>query len=461
MFWSQSNRIIRDVSKNILKHLSKLPSSNQLRLLSTTKFNNSTIENDLNDIKQDDNLLRCRQLRLGHHVKLALANREPIVALESTVITHGMPKPENRLLAMELENIVSSQGSIPATIGIINGQLVIGLTHDEIEYLSNVSLSQPMKASRRDIPVALALKRSAGTTVACTMSIACSLAHTTSHKKSSNGGPIKIFATGGTGGVHKGGELSMDISADLFEFSRSPMGVVSSGFKSFLDTRRSLEYLETIGCTLMSLQQDTYNQQQQQQQQQKQQQHRGQLFPAFYSSENDEQIKSPLSVENVEQVAEILYECLENPLVDGRGALVAVPIPRQFSLDNLAEKLREASKLIDSRMDLQGFEKTPLILAKLNEITEGKSLVANLELLKNNARVGSQIARQYELIKQKQGDRRESTALDANNDDKHDNTNTNRPLVIGCTMVDMHVSTKIDENFRVSSVINETLDNLV
>lgn len=357
-------------------------------------------------------------LRLGAHVKEALANGEPIVALESTVITHGMPRPTNRELAHELEAEIRGQGAVPATVAIIKGQLVVGLHGDEIDLLANstgASNARPIKASRRDIPVAVARRLSAGTTVAGTMSIVASLA-----PGPNLAGPIKVFATGGTGGVHRARDprsTTMDISADLFEFSRSPLGVVSSGFKSFLDLGKSLEYLETIGCTVMSLatkfnlesNDDNANLQAP-----------NQLFPAFYRRENIDKVISPLTVANVQEAASILFECLEgcagpnSRWHDRRGVLIANPISERFAMDyqqsistqqrgqaehlDLEQAIQVALKEIDSRQSLEGRDKTPLILERLNRLTGGKSLEANVELLKNNARFGANLAIEYNRL---------------------------------------------------------------
>lgn len=356
---------------------------------SSTKWNKARLLTSLSGRKK---------FRLGKHVEEAIKNGDPIVALESTVITHGLPEPENLKLALSLERTIietktDGQAVVPATIGIIKGDLVVGLSNDEVQFLADINHSKPMKASRRDIPIAMALGLSAGTTVAATMAIAASL-NTQSMVSSISGkvigcqfSPIRVFATGGTGGVHRGGENSLDISADLFEFTRSPICVVSSGFKSFLDTRRTLEYLETLGCTVMSLYNGTDD-----------------LFPSFYFRRNFEGISSPQIVENPNEAARILYECFESDeLADRRGALLAIPIEEEFSLDNLndeiGEKISEAIRSIETRKDLKGKEKTPLILEQLNRVTAGKSLKANIHLLRNNARFGAILAHEYAKLR--------------------------------------------------------------
>lgn len=403
-----------------------------------------------------------KRLLFGRHVREAMANGQPIVALESTVITHGLPEPQNLELALSLERKIraasatdgsSSAGCTPATLGIIRGQIVVGLSEDEIKFLANRKLSQPIKASRRDIPIALALGLSAGTTVAATMAIAnAATASFQTISGSARGfarstqSAIRVFATGGTGGVHRGGQSSLDISADLHEFARSPMGVVSSGFKSFLDTRRSLEVLETLGCTVLSLHEEA----QEKRGEEKRNGNanlsghggsRGQVgrqqgdkchsfFPAFYSRSSG--IRSPFSVVGVEDAARILLHCLEGPLGEQRAMLLANPIPAEAelelenSLSNicgdhfgrhadssattttettettemrpincLEDLLANVSAQIDKRTDLEGKDKTPLILEQINRLTGGKSLKANVALLENNARVGAQLAIEY------------------------------------------------------------------
>lgn len=492
-----------------------------------------------------------KRLCLGRRVEEALANREPIVALESTVITHGMPEPENLQLAQSLEREIytchshlsanqsttsqqtnhnsasnnealshwdrpppttttttspigehsanatstttattsatcsdnnNANGPIvgggvvtPATIGIIRGQLVVGLSECELAYLANLKRSRPIKASRRDVPIALGLNLSAGTTVAATMAIACSLrrfkrfrpgdalyqapisAETAAaaaaaiaggnsgqcHKQRDTAtrvGPtssishldgIKVFATGGIGGVHVGGQDSMDISADLFEFSRSPIGVVSAGFKSFLDTKLSLEYLETVGCTVMSLDDNNDDASDDAK--------IDGLFPGFLTRRNSQQIKSPCRVKNLDEAARIMYYSLEanygtlnglpadevgqpasslsyrlagfgSPLSDARATLLAVPIPIQFAFDKtdaarreLDEAMRQVNSQVES-LGLTGKEKTPLILDGLNRITSGRSLEANMALLRNNARIGALLAHKYALLLNQTGE---------------------------------------------------------
>lgn len=367
-------------------------------------------------------------LILGRHVREALLNGNPIVALESTVITHGLPEPENLNLALNLEKIIATYSAkacqlnssprddydelgigsvVPATVGIIKGKLVVGLSGDEIQYLAEKNKSRPIKASRHDLPIAQALKLSAGTTVSGTMAIVNGL-------NSLNGVRplIKVFATGGTGGVHLGGESSMDVSADLYEFARSPIGVVSSGFKSFLDTRRSLELLETLGCPVVKLAfPDSDDKSSSSSMTMRNRIHMGgsdgkkkessHLFPAFFLRHHPENIKISHAVFDLDEAAAVLYECLEASelaLDSRRAVLLANPIPEEFSLKLEAggkDIIADIGREIDQRQDLEGKEKTPLILERLNIESGGKTLRANVELLKNNALVGAKLALKY------------------------------------------------------------------
>lgn len=419
-----------------------------VRCLSRTTARHRTTASDLSSLQRRYSSTSISSIVLGRHVREALANGSPVVALESTVITHGLPEPQNLSLALELEREIveglwwagSSDGSpsemrnvvTPATVGIIKGQLVVGLSRDQLEFLAKAELSRPIKASRRDLPIAQALGLSAGTTVSATMAIAtsCGLGRER----------INVFATGGLGGVHLGGELSMDISADLYEMARSPIGLVSSGFKSFLDTRRSLELLETLGCTVASLRPsegshraDEANRADRnlapstwtsQPDSEARARKRSQPFPGFFSALNKDGVKSPWQCDSVQEAAHILYFCtrradgrheptasntaevLQNP----RSMLLACPIPARFDLDEgssggrySTEMLGRVSREIDARPGLSGPEKTPLILAELNRLSGGKTLEANLELLRNNSRVGAHLAYEYAKLCQRDG----------------------------------------------------------
>ncbi|KAG9509421.1 psuG [Fragariocoptes setiger] len=317
--------------------------------------------------------LTHHKLSVGDCVRDAIDKNQPVVALESTVITHGMPYPQNLHLALKLEQTIrdsnrqQSEQIVPATIGIIDGCMTIGLTPHEIEYLASFERSKPMKASRRDIPYALSRNMSAGTTVSATMAIASLLKFGTNNRQK-----ISVFATGGTGGVHVNG--NMDISADLTELARTPIGVVSSGFKSFLDINRTLEYLETLGVPVITIGQK--------------------LFPSFYNAANNMNIDSPASVENIDQVASVLFECLNNPISSTGGVLIANPVPLEFSIDDIDSILERVNKEAHDKK-IHGKQLTPYILKRLNELTNDRTLTTNSVLLENNARTAAEIALLY------------------------------------------------------------------
>ncbi len=278
----------------------------------------------------------------------------PIVALESTIISHGMPYPQNVQTAREVEEIVRSYGAVPATIAIIDGQLKIGLTDEELEMFGNAE--GVAKASRRDLGYLLATKKLGATTVAATM-IAAELAG------------IELFVTGGIGGVHRGAEKTMDISADLEELAQTNVAVVCAGAKSILDIGLTLEYLETKGVPVVGYNTDT--------------------LPAFYSRESEFGLN--IKVETPEEIADMMRAKWDLGLKG--GAVVANPIPVEDAMEssfinNIIEKaLKEAEE-----KGIAGKEVTPFLLGKVKELTEGKSLEANIALVKNNAVVGSQIA---------------------------------------------------------------------
>lgn len=278
----------------------------------------------------------------------------PIVALESTIISHGMPYPQNVQTAREVEEIVRSYGAVPATIAIIDGQLKIGLTDEELEMFGNAE--GVAKASRRDLGYLLATKKLGATTVAATM-IAAELAG------------IELFVTGGIGGVHRGAEKTMDISADLEELAQTNVAVVCAGAKSILDIGLTLEYLETKGVPVVGYNTDT--------------------LPSFYSRESEFGLN--IKVETPEEIADMMRAKWDLGLKG--GAVVANPIPVEDAMEssfmnNIIEKaLKEAEE-----KGIAGKEVTPFLLGKVKELTEGKSLEANIALVKNNAVVGSQIA---------------------------------------------------------------------
>jgi pseudouridine-5'-phosphate glycosidase len=296
-------------------------------------------------------------LQIKDEVQEALQSGAGVVALESTIISHGMPYPQNVETAREVEGIVRAAGAVPATIAIIDGAFQIGLGETELERLGHGE--SVIKASRRDVPLAMARKLTAATTVATTM-IGAERAG------------IALFATGGTGGVHRGVEGSMDVSADLQEFARTNVAVVSAGVKAILDIPKTLEYLETMGVPVLG--------------------YGTEEFPAFYSRESGE--KSHQRVDGPEEVAEILRAKWEFDLTG--GVLVANPIPEaeQLEFGYMEEVIERALKDAEERR-VQGKEVTPFLLSRIVELTGGESLKANIALVKNNARVAARIATSY------------------------------------------------------------------
>lgn len=290
-------------------------------------------------------------------VENAIENKQPIVALESTIISHGMPYPKNVETAFMVEETVRSNKAIPATIAIINGRVKVGLTNKEIEFLA--TNEEVKKVSRRDLPITIAQQLSGSTTVASTMIIA-SLAR------------IAIFATGGIGGVHRGAENSMDISADLEELAKTNVCVVCAGPKAILDIGLTLQYLETKGVPVIG--------------------YKTSELPAFYSSESGFDVD--YKIDSALEIAEIL-KTKWNLSMDG-GVLVANPIPIAFELETsvMDEAIKQA--IIDAdNENITGKEITPYLLSKVNEITQGKSLDANIKLIQNNAALAAKIALHY------------------------------------------------------------------
>lgn len=290
-------------------------------------------------------------------VENALKNNLPIVALESTIISHGMPYPKNIETALMVEETVRSNNAVPATIAIIKGRLKIGLTEKEIEFLA--TNDEIKKISRRDLAIAVSQQLSGSTTVASTIIIA-SLAN------------IAVFATGGIGGVHRGAETTLDISADLDELSRTNVCVVCAGVKSILDIGLTLEYLETKGVPVIG--------------------YKTSEMPAFYST------KSGFNVDyRIDAAADIanILKTKWNLSIDG-GVLVANPIPIASELESsiMNEAINQA--IVEANNEkITGKKITPYLLSKVNEITKGKSLNANIKLIQNNANLAAKIAVHY------------------------------------------------------------------
>ena len=290
-------------------------------------------------------------------VKEALEESRPVVALESTIIAHGMPYPENLEVAREVEKIIREYGVVPATIAMIKGKIKIGLTRGELEFMA--TSKDILKASRRDLAVIAAKGLNGATTVAATMVVA-------------ERAGIKVFATGGIGGVHRGAEKTFDISADLQELARTPVAVVCSGAKAILDLPLTKEYLETMGVPVIGFGSEE--------------------LPAFYCRESG--LKVDYVVNDEKEAAGIIRAMQDLGL--GGGMIIANPVPEEFalSMEYMNEMIEEAVSAAEKE-GIKGKKLTPYLLNKIKELTGGKSLKANIELVKNNARVAAKIA--YEL----------------------------------------------------------------
>nr|WP_304504528.1 pseudouridine-5'-phosphate glycosidase [Bdellovibrio sp. KM01] len=302
--------------------------------------------------------MKSLNVQMTNEVAEALKSGKPVVALESTIISHGMPYPQNYEMALAVEEQVRSHGAVPATIAIIDGVLRAGLSKSEIESFAKKGM-QITKVSRRDIPMIVAAKKDGATTVASTMIIA-ELAG------------IRIFATGGIGGVHRGAEQTMDISADLEELAQTNVAVICAGAKSILDIGLTLEYLETKGVPVLGYQTSE--------------------LPAFYTRESG--FKVDANVETAESIAEIL-QAKWNLGLKG-GVVIANPVPKEYSLD-----FKEMEKVISNALaemnekGIKGKDSTPFLLGKVKELTAGKSLETNIQLVLNNAKLAAQIAVAY------------------------------------------------------------------
>ena len=292
---------------------------------------------------------------LSQEVKEALKNNSPVVALESTIITHGMPYPENVAMARSVEDDIRAAGATPATIAVLNGQLHVGLNADQIEALSTATA--PLKLSRADMALAMVGGKTGGTTVAGTM-IAASLAG------------ISVFATGGIGGVHRGAELTFDVSADLQELAQTPVTVVAAGAKAILDLPKTLEVLETFGVPVIAYGQDE--------------------LPAFWS--RDSGLKAPLRLDHPEEIAKAHH--MRAQLGLSGGQLIANPIPKEDEIprDVLTPLIEKAIREAEAKA-ITAKEVTPFLLKTILDLTNGKSLVANKALVRNNARLAAEIAK--------------------------------------------------------------------
>ena len=295
-----------------------------------------------------------KKLNITSEIQEALKQGRPVVALESTIIAHGMPYPQNVNTALEVEAIVREQGAIPATIAILKGQIQIGLTSAQLDYLGKAE--NVWKVSLRDMPFVIAQGLDGATTVAATMRLA-SIAG------------IKVFVTGGIGGVHKGADKSMDISADLTEMSNTNVAVVAAGVKSILDIGLTLEVLETLGVPVVTF--------------------GSKDFPSFYSRKSG--YNSPLQLNSAKEIAAMLNVKWELGL-EG-SVLIANPIPAEHEIpyQEMEKHITEALRLADEQK-ISGKKITPFLLQNLNLITGSKSLNANIALIKNNAMLGGRVA---------------------------------------------------------------------
>ena len=295
-----------------------------------------------------------KYLSITPEIKEALEAGKPVVALESTILSHGMPYPENVEFAHKVEEIVRGEGAIPATTAIIGGKLKVGLNSEELEIMCKAD--GVGKVSRRDVAVYLATGKTGATTVATTMIIAATAG-------------IKVFATGGIGGVHRGAQETFDISADLQELAKTPVGVVCAGAKSILDIGLTLEYLETMGVPVLGMGTDD--------------------FPAFYCRKSG--YKVDFNVESPEMAANILHTKWEAGM-EG-GAVLANPIPQEYELDfDEMEGVINKALAMAKEQGIHGKATTPFLLSHIKDLTHGVAFASNVQLAYNNARMASKIA---------------------------------------------------------------------
>ena len=300
-------------------------------------------------------------IKLSQEVQNAIDNQMPIVALESTIISHGMPYPQNVEMAKQTEQIIRDGGAVPATIALMDGQILVGLEETDLEKLA--TSEGVVKVSRRDFANVLATGKIGATTVASTM-IAAQLAG------------IKVFVTGGIGGVHRHGEDTMDISADLEELGQTDVTVICAGAKAILDLPRTMEYLETKGVPVVGYQTDN--------------------LPAFFSSTSD--VKLNLRKDSADEIAEMMH--FQSLAALKSGILVTNPVPTEYEIphEEIDEIIQQALKE-EKEAGVSGKDSTPFLLAKIVELTEGRSLKTNIQLVYNNARLGAEIAVAYNKIK--------------------------------------------------------------
>ena len=300
-------------------------------------------------------------MKISERVEKALKEGKPVIALETTIISHGMPYPKNVECALAVEKVIEENGAVPATIGIIEGEPIIGMSHEEIELFGKTKGIE--KVSRRDLPIICAEKKWGATTVSATMILA-ELAG------------IEFFVTGGIGGVHRKAQETFDISADLDELGKTNVSVICAGPKAILDLNLTMEYLETKGVPVIGYNTDK--------------------LPAFFTRTSDLRVdynaKTPLDI------AKIVKSKRDYKL--SGGVLITNPIPEEFSMDPAYINAEIDKALIEMEKDgVKGKEETPYLLAKIVELTKGKSLEANIHLILNNAKLGAQIASEYVKLK--------------------------------------------------------------
>ncbi len=300
-------------------------------------------------------------MKINAEVKKAIEEGRPVVALESTIISHGMPYPRNVKCALEVEKVIRDNGAIPATIGIINGEPIIGMTPEEIEEFGK--RKGIVKCSRRDLPIIFAAKEWGATTVSATMILA-SLAG------------IEFFVTGGIGGAHRKANETFDISADLDELGKTNVTVICAGPKAILDLHLTAEYLETKGVPIIGYNSD--------------------FMPAFFTPTSD--IKVDFNAKSPLEIAKVVKEKRDYKL-DG-GVLVCDPVPAEYAMDP-AYINKEIDKALEQmeKEGVKGKEETPYLLAAIVKLTEGKSLETNIQLILNNAKLGAEIAKEYSKIR--------------------------------------------------------------
>jgi len=284
----------------------------------------------------------------------ALADRRPVVALESTIISHGMPYPDNVAMATEVEGIVRAHGAVPATIAVLGGKPRIGLSPEDLELLG--SHADVAKVSVRDLPYVVARGTHGATTVAATMRLAAMVG-------------IKVFVTGGLGGVHRGAQQSFDVSADLNELARTPMAVICAGVKSILDIGLTLETLETLGVPVLVDGSDE--------------------FPSFYSRSSG--FHAPMRVDGPEEVAAVVRAHMVLGLTGGLVVAHPIPVEDEIPADEIGAVIGQALADMDER-GITGKDTTPYLLGRIVELTDGASLTANIALVRANARLGAEVA---------------------------------------------------------------------